>query len=136
MKVAFYKGDMYGTLLDGVVCWWICSSYSHVALVVEDTWYTSTPTKGVHKYQQANYNPNEWEFVEVYDDAFECVTKAEKLLGAKYDYMGLFGFVLRPAEEASSRWFCSEFVAHCLGFSDAWRYDPATLYSSLTYCKK
>lgn len=135
MKVAFFKGGCNDNFFDGVVSWWLASAYTHCSLVIEDTWYTSSPGKGVHKHT-APEDLHEWVIVDVYNDMFESVHKAEELLGAKYDYAGLFGFVLRPAEQASSRWFCSEFVAHCLGFDDAWRFDPATLYSALTYCKK
>lgn len=136
MKVAFFKGDTYGNFLDESICWWTSSNYSHVAIVIGDTWYTSSPSKGVHVYKEPECYSHKWDFVEVELDTFDVTCRAEALLGAKYDFMGLFGFVLRPAEGVSNRWFCSEFVAHCLGMQDAWRYDPATLYSSLTYCKK
>ena len=29
---------------------------------------------------------------------------------------------------STSKWFCSEAVADCLGYRDAWRFDPNTLF--------
>lgn len=136
MKVIFYKGMEYGTVFDSLVCWWISGKYSHVELVIGDFRYSSNPKEGVVK-KPYDIDESEWDIIEL-DTSFPFseVVAAEALLGCKYDYLGLFGFVFRPAMGKNSRWFCSEFVAHCLGFSDAWRYDPAILYSSLTYCKK
>ena len=29
---------------------------------------------------------------------------------------------------SDSKWFCSEAIADCLGYRDAWRFDPNTLF--------
>lgn len=51
----------------------------------------------------------------------------EKREGLGYDYFGLFGFVWRPHNGISRRWFCSEAVAAALGIPDPWRFCPNTL---------
>ena len=36
-----------------------------------------------------------------------------------------------PRGKRAAKWFCSEAIADCLGYRDAWRYDPATLFAVL-----
>ena len=40
---------------------------------------------------------------------------------------GLFGWRWRE-RGSNSKWFCSEAIADCLGYRDAWRFDPNTLF--------
>ena len=51
--------------------------------------------------------------------------------GARYDWLGLFGFVWRPGNGKGRRWFCSEAIAAALGMKDPWRFCPNTLAAAL-----
>ena len=33
-----------------------------------------------------------------------------------------------PRGKRAAKWFCSEAIADCLGYRDAWRFDPNTLF--------
>ena len=58
-----------------------------------------------------------WEYIEcdAYGRRLEvAIAEAERLVGAKYDYMGLFGFFLPINIQDSQRWFCSEI---CMWFA-------------------
>ena len=46
--------------------------------------------------------------------------------------LGLLGFVWRRQAGEQRKWFCSEAVAAMLGYDDPWRFDPMTLYVTLT----
>lgn len=35
---------------------------------------------------------------------------------------------VRRVRGSDSKWFCSEAIADCLGYRDAWRFDPNTLF--------
>ena len=48
--------------------------------------------------------------------------------GRKYDYLAWLGFLFRRERGSDSKWFCSEAIADCLGYRDAWRFDPNTLF--------
>jgi hypothetical protein len=53
------------------------------------------------------------------------------MLGKQFDVLGLVGFVFRRAKHSKKKLFCSEFVMTCLGYQDAWRFDPNTAYAAL-----
>lgn len=55
VRLAFYKGE--GDWVDKVVRWWTKSQYSHVEVIVGDTWYSSSPRDGgVRSMQMEDYN--------------------------------------------------------------------------------
>lgn len=131
MKVAFYKGNEVGGVYDKVISYWISGKYSHVELWTSGGWrYVASPTHGVACIQEP-VNIDEWDVIDIGYRFPDAEFNAAQLIGCKYDYLGVFGFVFRPARGKDSRWFCSEFIAHCLGFSEPWRYDPAILYDIL-----
>lgn len=57
-------------------------------------------------------------------DVFNWFYKNNK---AKYDYWGLFGFIVRRIGGDKKRWFCSEAVAASLNFPEPHRFTPSIL---------
>ena len=58
-----------------------------------------------------------WSYIEVeVDDLIweHMRTWAESLQGAKYDFLGLFGFFLPFNIQDKKKWYCSEIISHFL----------------------
>lgn len=136
LQVAFYKGRSHW--IDRLAAWWTRGAYSHCELVApganEDgsrMCVSSSPVDGGVRRKRILLDPRKWELVdlpvsdEAAGEAFQWFAERD---GLKYDYLGLFGFVWRPYSGSRRRWFCSEALASALGFRDAWRFDPNTLY--------
>ncbi|MGH8782050.1 hypothetical protein [Paraburkholderia sp.] len=74
----------------------------------------------------------DWDFVEAPGDADAVRAWFAARVGASYDWLGVFGFVLRPVGNEPGRYFCSEAIAAALGVSEPWRFDPDGLADLLT----
>jgi len=135
MQVLFYKAR--GTVLDRLIRWWTGGPYSHVELVLAEQedgrllCASAHPQDGGIRFQLITPDPQAWDAIPVEGNAATAQAWFENHRGAKYDWFGVFGFVLRPARQDAQRWFCSEAIAAALGFTDPWRFDPATLYAVL-----
>jgi len=46
--------------------------------------------------------------------AWEAYEIAHSLVGAKYDWLGIWGFLRRKKRHSADKWFCSELVAYVL----------------------
>ncbi len=112
VKLAFYKGE--GDWVDKVVRWWTKSQYSHVEVVVGDTWYSSSPRDGgVRSMQLEDYNAEHWAILGYpgvsASDVFDLFRKTK---GSKYDFIGiLFSQVLPIGLNSITKWYCSEWAA-------------------------
>jgi hypothetical protein len=136
-RAAFYKGTRPG--LSGIynrgVRAWTRSSYSHAELVFPSGWSASSSyMDGGVRLKMIDFDPALWDFVDV-PPAFEKAAFQWFLdhRGAKYDLLGDLHFVIAPVEGGKDKWFCSESIAAALGLPEPWRYDPATLFSVLTF---
>lgn len=86
--------------------------------------YTSLPHHGVIK-RWASYSEDEWDFYllpETYT-VENLVKFYEKTKGRKYDYLGCLGFVFGNKDDPD-RYFCSEWCAEFLGYSNPSKYTP------------
>lgn len=131
VKLAFYKQK--STLFDRLVMWWTKGPYSHVELVFEDpdgfmkwgdynfTCFSSSPVDGGTRWEVITdlYTSGKWDVVEVaevthnqfVDMAWYINTAVN---GKKYDWAGIFGFVINLTTQNQKRWFCSEVCLHVL----------------------
>lgn len=134
MKVAFYKGDK--TIFDRMIRWWTHGDYSHCELLIteKEGFYlagTATPFSGV-TLEWKKYNVVNWDIIDCHiGNPLHAQLFFEKSLGAKYDYLGIFGFIFRRGQQKDHRWFCSEAIAAGIGLKNPWRYCPNTLYDIL-----
>ena len=72
--------------------------------------------------------PVKWDIVEIEGDPERVRAWFVRESGRKYDYLAWLGFLFRRERGSTTKWFCSEAIADCLGYRDAWRFDPNTLF--------
>ena len=127
VRLAFYKGK--GDLVDKVIRWWTKSQYSHVEVVVGDTWYSSSPRDGgVRSMVMKSYNTEHWDIIDYPGvstvDVFDLFRRTK---GDDYDFIGiLFSQVLPLGIQSKSKWYCSEWTAK-LKYKNS-KLNPQELY--------
>ena len=126
ITIAFFKGT--DNLLDTVTRAWMRGRYSHAEVVIDDLWYTASPFEGGIRSKKNLAKPDQWDFINLIIDKKRVKKWFDDHEGRKYDYMGLFGFAIRPLTGDPKRFFCSEAIALSIGLEDAWRLDPNSLY--------
>lgn len=136
VKLAFYKGE--GNWVDKTIRWWTKSHYSHVELVINSVWYSSSPRTLEVRGEKITPNPKHWDYIilEPFNES-SLIHLANKELGKKYDWMGIFFSQFIPlGRENPNKWFCSEF---CVGMlkdqikfkhKPSW-YSPGKLYEEI-----
>ena len=134
MQVAFYKGRT--RLFNRLVSWWLRGDYSHCELVLNtdkgiSTCGSASFMDGGVRYKVMRLDPAHWDIVEVAGSPDKAVQWMYEHEGDGYDVLGLLGFLWRPEEGDTRKWFCSEAVAAMLGFDEPWRFDPMNLYAAL-----
>lgn len=132
-----YKGRGAGS---GLIKWFTRGDYSHNSLVFEFNdrreEVESIQGSGVIKHEPVPFENADFdEYLIPVSDA--QVRKAYKLssslLGAKYDWSGIAGFLLRSKKLTDEKWFCSELAAYVcykvgypLSRRQPWRETPST----------
>lgn len=139
VRLAFYKAQDH--LFNRLVAWWTNGPYSHVEVILEekDGEYVCLGCSfrdGGVRLKKMPLPADRWDIVE-YTYADVSVERAYDWYAfyreAKYDLLGLFGFIGRRGVQDNRRWFCSEAVADILRLHEPWRYDPNTLYAFVAY---
>jgi len=127
MKIALYKGKQH--LFNKAVSWWTRGPYSHVELILDDGISVSSSFRdGGVRYKNINYsNVDNWDFIEIGPEPTWMRDRISGILGQKYDWMGLIGFVFRRVGDDRNKKFCSETLMYLLMYLEAWRFDPNTL---------
>lgn len=135
MKIAFYKATDH--LFNKIVSWWDNGPYSHCEILGEHfggneymCYSSSAMDKGVRK-KRINLDPKKWDIVEVDADMAFAMEWFNKHEGAKYDYLGLVGYLIRIIPGKKNRFVCSEALCEMLGYKDAWRFTPNSLAASV-----
>ena len=112
VRLAFYKGE--GNWVDKIIRWWTKSQYSHVEVVVGNTWISSSPRDGgVRSMQMESHNAEHWDIIDYRgvsaSDVFDLFRKTK---GSKYDFIGILLSQMLPiGVHSSTRWYCSEWSA-------------------------
>ena len=68
MQIAFYKGN--GGKFNRLIRWWTGSQYSHVELVIDGTWYSSSHTDGGIRSRVISGDSGNWDIYEL-DSIFD-----------------------------------------------------------------
>jgi hypothetical protein len=131
VQLAFYKGS--GDWTDKAIRLWTRSKYSHVELVVDDMWYSTSPRDMKVRKKLIVPKEGNWDFVEVNAD----ITAVYKLFfvteGKEYDWKGILLSQLFPFNKHDkNKWFCSEWCAEALGYENSNRFSPGKLYKEVT----
>jgi len=138
MRVAFYKGTrpkLQGVYNRGVRAW-TRSPYSHCEIIFSDGLSASSSyLDGGVRFKLIEYDPDHWDFLEIasVEAADERAVREWFMAhqGSRYDLMGNLGFVIGFFRDGSDKYSCAESIAAALGYTEAWRYSPAILYSVL-----
>ena len=140
MKLAFFRGST-GSPIHPLIRWWTHGPYSHVELIIieKDGRYlvgSSLPGKGVF-IEWKTFDEKDWDIIDCpIGSPLHAQLVFERFAGAKYDYLGIFGFILRRGQHYEHRWFCSEIIAGAIGFRNPWRFCPNALYDVVKSLKK
>lgn len=125
MQIAFYKGK--GGLFNRLIRWWTGSEITHVELVIDGVWYSSSHyDNGVRATTAINGKSGNWEIYELEGyDKNKALEVFDKVKGSKYDWLGiLLSQGIDLGVHNKNRYFCSELVMEMLGFRDGYKYAP------------
>lgn len=126
MKLAFYKAK--GNWVDLLIRVFTHSKYSHVEIVHNKDWYSSSPRDGGVRIKQIQDDGNSWDFVEVEIDKERLYQKYREYKGKGYDFKGiLLSNILPIGWHSKNKATCSEFVADVLGYENPSKYSPGSI---------
>jgi hypothetical protein len=140
MKVAFLKsfnGNFYDAWI-GIFTW---STVAHCELIFSDNrWLSCRPGTGViyrKRFDEVDHDPKDWILIDLpFDEDQERIIRewCENELGCKYDWKGIYSFILPFIREDPMRWFCSEICTAAIQiYMDLklvpYKTPPRTLYN-------
>ena len=121
-KLAFYKAK--GTWVDLLIRVFTNSKYSHIEIVCNKDWYSSSPRDGGVRVKQIVNDGNSWDFIEVDIDKERLYQKYREYKGRGYDFKGiLLSNILPIGWHSKNKATCSEFVADVLGYIEPSKYS-------------
>lgn len=137
MRAALYKGTHPGWpgVYNRLIRWWTRSPYSHVELIFSDGIAASSSyMDGGVRFKKIDFDPALWDFIDL-PGHLEPAARQWFVdhAGQPYDLMGNVHFVISPIGDDKRKWFCSEACAAALGFPEPGRYDPACLFTVLSW---
>lgn len=122
-KIAFYKAK--GNWIDLLIRVFTNSKYSHVEIIINKDWYSSSPRDGGVRIKQIVDDGNSWDFIEVEIDKERLYQKYREYKGKGYDFKGiLLSNILPFGWNSKDKTTCSEFVADVIGFLKPEKYNP------------
>ena len=130
MQIAFYKGK--GGWFNKAIRLWTRSNYTHVELIIDDVWYSSSHTDGGVRSRVISGDSGNWDIYEVDGDSGWALLMYEVAEPCKYDWFGIFlSQVLPLGLHMNNRYFCSELVGEMLQIDGSHRYSPIDLFNLL-----
>ena len=130
MKLAFYKAK--GVWVDLLIRIFTHSKYSHVEIVHNKDWYSSSPRDGGVRVKQIQDDGNSWDFIEVDIDKERLYQKYREYKGRGYDFKGiLLSNILPIGWHSKGKMTCSEFVADVLGYGNPSKFNPQDILDKL-----
>ena len=137
MKVQFalYKGpphdDWWHWVCHYAVRLWTWSRWSHIELVVDGVCYSASPRDGGVRSKVIDLASGRWDVVDVEvpeERALRAVSWFLVNTGDKYDWAGIWRFVLPFLPHSESRWFCFESVGEAMGFPASFKLTANDFY--------
>ena len=144
--LAMYKGRKDGR---GVKVWaarftdWVVrtvtrSPYSHCEIAVKHPrdglfdCYSSSARDGGVRIKTMPLPADKWDLIPLPQSvAISAGCLFHRTHGAGYDWLGAIGVVLK-SPHSKSRWFCSEWCAYVIGYTNPCRYSPQALYAAVS----
>lgn len=135
VQIAFYKGpprrDLLHTVSHYAIRLWTWSKYSHAELVLDGVCYSSSTRDGGVRGKSINLVSGRWDVVPLNIDR----ASAHRALawfgvhgGDKYDWAGVWRFVVPWLPHSKRRWFCFEAIGAALGLAGTHKFDADDLY--------
>lgn len=128
MQVAFYRGrkaeNPKARLFDWLICWKTKGPFSHAELVTNMTdggvgvCSSSSIRDGGVRTKIIALDNSRWlvlPVVGIGSEDRELLRFMGRTSGAKYDFLGILGFLLPRRVQDGARWYCSEWVARAIG---------------------
>jgi hypothetical protein len=129
VEIMFYVAKE-GKLSDRAIAWWTGGDFSHVELRFYtpdgELCFSASPREGRVRFKEIVPKPGHWvtyrlalsqmQVGNLYN--FCCQQK-----GKKYDWLGIFGFVIGKKCENPKRWYCSEVCGRALTYA-GWAHLP------------
>ncbi|CAB4142483.1 hypothetical protein UFOVP434_13 [uncultured Caudovirales phage] len=126
---AFFKAK-YGGVFSKAIKLKTKGEYSHVEMIFPhysifdpaanrklSLCYSSYESEGGVRFKFIYLNPEKWDIIrfEIPDEKFESLlAEAAKHSGSKYDWAGIFKFVMPWVKEKPTRFFCSEIQVYII----------------------
>lgn len=131
VKIGFYKGA--GRLVDKAIRWRTRSMYSHCEMVVLGTCYSSSFRDGGVRSKTISFKPDRWDFIDLPSvNPLDVLKLWHRTQHMGYDLVGvLVGQLFEVRAHERRKWFCSEWCAEAIGFSNPWRYSPQRLFEEV-----
>ena len=131
-QIAFYKAK--GNLVDLLIRVFTNSKYSHVEIVCNKDWYSSSPRDGGVRIKQILDDGNSWDFIEIEIYKERLYEKYSEYRGRGYDFKGiLLSNILPIGWHSKDKAICSEFVADVLGYSEPEMYSPQDVFNKIKH---
>lgn len=130
MRVALYTSTRPGIqgLSNRLIRWWTRSPYSHCELIFSSGISASSSfIDGGVRFKHIVFNPAHWDFIDVAGDESSARQWFLDREDAKYDVLGIVGFVMGFIGHDKNKYTCGESIAGALGFADPERFAPALL---------
>lgn len=144
IRVLFYKA--HGTRQDRAVRLLTGSIYSHCELVapgqafhpqefrdggfVVKTIAASKRDGNAVRVKDLNIKADHWDEIRFPGDRGEAWDLALAEVDKPYDTFGAVLSATMFSRPRAGRWFCSELIAHALGYLEPWEFSPGTLAAS------
>jgi len=123
---ANYKGK--GHLFDKLIRIWKRSQYSHTELIIDGTWYSSSPRDGGARTKVFKPNPEHWDFVEVDINKAYALYVFSQYKGQGYDWLWIWFSQILPLNiHSKHKVGCSELVAAMRCLPDPHKFDPKNI---------
>ncbi|CAM3042198.1 hypothetical protein [Dichelobacter nodosus] len=145
--VAFYKGKVkkdadlktrVAHIADFLIRVVTHSCYSHCEIAIGDEavagvfyCYSASMRDGGVRCKRMYLSNTRWDLVPVAESAEKIRTRFGRIQGCRYDWCGVFRFILRSLQQNPKKWFCSELCAALLGLDNPHQYSPKTLFEYL-----
>lgn len=136
VQLALYKGppqrDLKHTISHFAIRLWTWSRWSHAELVIDGVCYSSSSRDGGVRAKTIDLNSGRWDAVDI---ALSDVQVAQALAwflvndGDRYDWAGVWRFVIPLLPQSESRWFCFESIGSALGFAGPHKLTANDLYA-------
>jgi hypothetical protein len=98
--------SMFGRIMAILIKWRLVSIYCHSGIAIDDEMYHCNHILGLYN---TKFTKSEWDLYDIsMQDKDRVIALFNKLKGAKYDWFGIFGFILPTYLQSKNKLYCFE----------------------------